>query len=301
MNKLVKQEKNIRSLDLNKDGLLVIENFFTSEEINSLEKELDNLFLKPSFNGSSGCVLIKRNRKVVYKCINLPTATIRSVNLLEKACEVRRKISIDAEIPIKNIKLTALEIFEEKNQKPLFWHTDNREGTFRAFVYIKGGELDSGAFRYMLGTHIRDYYIDHKLSKLQINKLQHKIFIASGGPGTLVISNINGFHGNNPRKNTRRLIMFEFQMVKNNYPKSSILLPSYWINENVILNLDMFDNQVDINQFDHSQDKRLKILDPSLDSIIYVNSKLMKPWIIKQVKFLNYQIRKIFIKFSNLF
>ena len=250
------------------------------------------LFSLPSFNGSSGCCILKKNLFVNYRCINLPTATIRTVNLLEKACEIREYISKEINLPKQEIKLTALDIFEEKNQTPLFWHTDNRNGTYRAFVYLKGGEIDSGAFTYMLGTHRRKYYVEHKLDKLKIKENKNRIFTANSGLGSLVIANINGFHSNTPRKKTRRLIMLEYQLDKKKYSKSSILIPSYWISEKVKSNLDIFDNGA-LHEFNHSQDRRLKVLDPSIDSFFYITTRLIKPLVSKQIKFLNYILLKL--------
>ena len=196
-------ENNIKInyLNLKDDGLKIIKNFFSLEEISLLKKELNHLFLMPSFNGSSGCCILKKNLFVNYRCINLPTATIRTVNLLEKACEIREYISKEIDLPKQEIKLTALEIFEEKNEIPLFWHTDNMNGAFRAFIYPKRGEIDSGAFTYMLGTHRRKENIEeHKLDKLKIKENKNTIFTANSGLGSLVIANINGFHSNTPRK-----------------------------------------------------------------------------------------------------
>ena len=71
-----------------------------------------------------------------------------------------------------------------------------------------------------------------------------------------------------------------------NYPKSSILLPSYWNSEKVKSNLDIFDSWAS-HEFKHFQDRRLKVFDPSIDSFFYVNARLINPFIFKEIKFLN--------------
>ena len=48
-------------LNLKDDGLKIIKNFFSLEEISLLEKELDPILLMPSFNGSSSCCILKKN------------------------------------------------------------------------------------------------------------------------------------------------------------------------------------------------------------------------------------------------
>ena len=47
-------------LNLKEDGLKIIINFLSLEEISLLEKELAPL-LMPSFNDSSGCCILKKN------------------------------------------------------------------------------------------------------------------------------------------------------------------------------------------------------------------------------------------------
>ena len=90
--------------------------------------------------------------------------------------------------------------------------------------------------------------------------------------------------------------MFEFQLVKRNYPKSHILLFSYWISEKVKSNLEIFDNGA-LHEFNYFQDKRLKLLNPSIGTLFYINNRLIKPFVSKQIKFLNY----ILLRFLKIF
>ena len=106
-------EKNINMnyLNLEEDSLKIIKKIFSFEEISLLEKELNILFSLLSFNGSSGCCMLKKNLFVNYRFINLPTAILRTFNLLEKACEIREGISKQIKF-LKFILLKLLKIFK---------------------------------------------------------------------------------------------------------------------------------------------------------------------------------------------
>ena len=150
----------------------------------------------------------------------------------------------------------------------------------------------------MIGTHQRDYEVVHKLNKTQIADLEKRIYSAVGDPGTLVIGDINGFHSNCPRKDKRRVIMYEFQELGKLYIKSSTLIPSYWLTDKIRKNLDLFVNNLDSNKFEHTQDLRLKKLDPSIDSFLFITPRLFKPWLKKQFLFWKYQLKKIISKLN---
>ena len=84
---------NINHLKLKDDELKKKKVFFSSKDISLLKKEFNLLFSMPSFNVSSGFCILKKNLFITYKCTNLPTATIKKINLLETSCEIREYIS----------------------------------------------------------------------------------------------------------------------------------------------------------------------------------------------------------------
>ena len=140
-------------LSLKSDGISITTKFLSDEACNLINEELDILYSPSHFsiNGYLGHVLNTNTTKTIA----LPTASIKSINLLELAVNIAEQIQKEDPIPEHRI-LSALEIWQEENQPvPLFWHTDNREGMVRAFIYLEGGRDDSGAFRYMKGTHKR--------------------------------------------------------------------------------------------------------------------------------------------------
>ena len=149
---------------------------------------------------------------------------------------------------------TSVEIWQdEKDPNEMFWHTDNREGMIRCLIYLDGGSRDSGAFKYMLGTHKRSWYCDHKLTEEQIKNMNNLIYIADNQPGTLVIADTLGFHANLPKTNRRRVLMIEFQPCKClDYPRSNIYLKSSDLSQRVIENLNLFIHKT--NKFAHGAD-----------------------------------------------
>ena len=243
-------------LNLRDDGISITTKFLSDESSNLINQELDVLYSPShlSLNGYLGHVFNNNTAKTIA----LPTASVRSINLLELAIDIAEQIQKEDPIDEHRV-LTALEIWQEKNQPvPLFWHTDNREGMIRAFIYLEGGEENSGAFKYMKGTHKRRDEImgscaedckDHsefyhnKLTDEQITNEKHNIIIANNGPGAMAIAYTEGFHGNLPRINRRRILMYEFQPYsKFDYPRSDIYLPSSLLSEKVRDNINLFVN-----------------------------------------------------------
>ena len=156
-----------------KDGINVVRNFLTLQEVSDINNELDLLFSQESRNGS----LYSTTVDEITKKVTLPNIAVRSVNLLELALRVRDSLKKNSKNFLNaTYKLTNVSIFEEKNHiKSLPWHTDNRPGMIRSTIYLQGGGKNSGAFQYMVGSHIRDYYVKHHLSNNQVKELSEKI------------------------------------------------------------------------------------------------------------------------------
>ena len=200
----------------------------------------------------------------------------------------------------KNWKLTAIDIYEEKSPGQLFWHTDNRSGMLRAFIYIEGGQEDSGAFQYMKGTQKRNYYVKHSLSAQMITSLKDTIFVAKGLPGSGYIADTNGFHANKPKYKRRRIMVLEFQPDNKEFSqvkKTSILIPSFALSKKVKENLDLFENKVDQYAYKHSNDFDIRDFDPKLDAIIFTFPFILKTLINKYKSKIKFKVKSIFNKF----
>jgi len=237
------------------DGVEIVENFLSQSQVVAINGELDKLF-SPSYlslNGFLGHVFVSKK----YQTIALPTASVKSVNLLEIACDASDLI--ERILPSNGRVLTALEIWQEQGQlEPLFWHTDNRDGAIRVFIILQGGQVDSGAFRYILGSRdeldtalkhlsegqiLANKYYHNKPSSEYISSRADSVFVATALPGAMVIADTKGIHSNLPRVKRRRILTMEFQLAETvDYPRSTIYLPSSMITQKVVANIELFLN-----------------------------------------------------------
>lgn len=242
-------------LDLIKDGITILPRYLSKAQIKSINNELDEYF-QPSHLSINGYLGHTINSEHV-KSLSLPTAQIKSINLLELACDIQF-VLINCGINEQQV-VTTLEIWQESsNPVPLFMHTDNRPGMIRGFIYLEGGASNSGAFKYVRGSHLlaqeyvntlpsaevaNNLYLNHKIHKDIIRDLDQDLLIAASDPGTLVLAQTIGFHGNMPRIAQRRVLVFEFQPIHmTHYPRSTLFIPSNLITDKVLDNINLFRN-----------------------------------------------------------
>ena len=260
-------------------GLAIFPGILTSEQLSAINSELDELLRRPSLNGSVGSIDL--NQTYEYKELMLPSLRIESLNLLELALGVRDLFFfVSGSAQMMQYKLTNLELFaEEKNPDPLFWHTDNRETMIRGMIFLQGGQLDSGAFQYMVGTHRRDYFVEHKLTDRQIAELKDSVHDCIAAEGSLVLFDSMGFHAKNPTLKPRRIIMFEFQPIGTTYKKSPIFLSSNHLTQKVVENLSFFTNN---NQSCPAGSVKTHFGDPlplPLDTAFFALCHSLKQWL----------------------
>ena len=295
----------MNNFSLSQDGIFIKKSFISPKIVQDIDRELSILFNRRSINGSQGFIDLSASGylslKSNYKKIAFPIMSIRSINLAELSLLVLDQICQNINKKREDFFLTALEIFYEVNDRPLFWHTDNREGMIRAFLYITGGSQESGAYMYMKGTHKRDYFVQHELNSEQLEKLKDKIIICEGLPGDLVISDTVGFHSNCPRINERKVIVFEFQPSKQklcDYPQSSNFFSSINLSDEVIKNINIFRNNSDLKKTLHAGD--MDFFDynrvQSLEKVYNFISKLHK-----FINRTNYILINLFKKIKNKF
>ena len=119
--------------------------------------------------------------------------------------------TLDKNINQSDYELTNIDILKDNNNE-LMWYTDNTKNMYRAFIYLQGGSDTTGAFRQMIGTHSRDYTINHELDETTITQknLNEKIVTCDYPVGSLIISDINGFHSNCKKETPRIIVIFDF-------------------------------------------------------------------------------------------
>lgn len=240
--------------DLTVDGFSIHRSFLDHDLVVGLNDELDQLFRRPLFNTVAfGSIW---TRYVVE--VSSPSA-MTSLNMLELCIDV-----FHASVPRgrqDRMRLTNLEVFSTHVETTdLFWHTDRRRGMVRAQIYLRGGEIDSGGFQYMAGTHV-EHDVEHALSEAEVSMLDNRVIDCSGLPGDMVVFDAFGFHAMGRCRTERRTIMFEFQDADSPDGKSSINLNNRALTRKVIENLDLF---LPSDNADHYSDHGLdRFLDTS--------------------------------------
>lgn len=234
LNSIIEDENNFAST-----GIFVKKKFLKEEQIAILLNESENIFNYKIDNTALGAqaTTFKPN----FFSITCPTLSL-NINLFEIAIDILDEMkNLNKKFTKENFELTNIDILKDTTDE-LFWHTDNTNDFYRAFIYLKGGKKDSGAFKCMIGTHKRDYEVNHKLSKEIIKKknLDTKIVICDYDPGSLIISDINVFHSNSIKKSERIIMIFDFQRKDLNIGGSFLPIKTTDITKKVIDNLKLF-------------------------------------------------------------
>ena len=217
--------------------LLIINNFINEKDILKINKELNKIFEQPLLNGYVKGSIFSIDKKTyqVRECF-LPIQNINSVNLLEIAITIHKKIFKTSDDMI----LTNLMVNSEKgNHNELKMHTDNRIDMIRATLYLTDTDKNSGGFYYVKNSSNRDYYVHHEVDNITKKKLENDIIDCSGKAGDLIIFNSYGFHGKYKCINERRTIIFEFQKRNTKYPKSTININNLKLSKYVLDNMDI--------------------------------------------------------------
>lgn len=186
------------------DGLQIIYNFLNHEQIDNLRKECNFLFSNTYLMGPG--YSIRLNKKVSE--IPNPIAKISSVNLLEVSIDIAKHIEL---LGYENYKLAHVALYhEENNDKELVWHSDLRNGgLIRAQIVIQGGMLDSGAFRYVKGSH-KLKTVEYAPPEGFLLENKDNIVVCNKENGSLFLIDTIGYHSKCVCINTRISLMFDF-------------------------------------------------------------------------------------------
>ena len=141
----------------------------------------------------------------------------------------------------KNYIVSSIMIFtEKKNPSPLKFHTDLWKGMYRAQIYLKGGDKNSGGFRYIKKSHNINHGESYELSDTELEKYRKDIVNLTGTEGDLIMFDSSGYHGKYPTLNERRTILFQFSPIDSDYPKTQIDFNGSLISNKVLSNLNIF-------------------------------------------------------------
>jgi hypothetical protein len=234
------QKENIESKNnFDNNGIYIKKNFIKLHVVDKIKSSSENIFNNKIDNTTLGAQAT--TFKPIFFSITCPTLSI-NYNLFELAIDVMSEMNtLNESFNKSNYELTNIDILKDTNDE-LFWHTDNTKNFYRAFIYLKGGSKTSGAFRYMIGTHKRDYKINHKLSDkiIKDKKLDEQTIVCDYEPGTLIISDINGFHSNSIKIESRIIVIFDFQKKNSNIGGSFLPIKTTDLTKKVLDNLKLF-------------------------------------------------------------
>ena len=221
------------------DGCFVASDLIAQDVISALNSELDALFDLPSRDGyAPGSVEISP----VTRAIASPVVNVTSLNLLEFAVEVFDELKLQMNEPLDTYVVTAISVFSEiGNHKPLFYHTDLRRGMYRAQIYLRGGSLGSGAFKYIRGSHRFTFAPgSHRMTDEEMQPLLYDEVIFDGGEGSTVVFDSYGFHGKDICVQERRSIMVEFQERDSLSVKGKIEFDTSHLTDRVLESVQLF-------------------------------------------------------------
>jgi ectoine hydroxylase-related dioxygenase (phytanoyl-CoA dioxygenase family) len=150
----------------------------------------------------------------------------------------------------------------------------------RAQVYLRGGQKNSGAFWFMVGTHNRDYFVEHKLNPKQVQELSSTIYKCEEPEGSLLCFDPDGFHGKAPCVENRRTIFLELQPEGAAFKKSHIYISSGDLTPAVLQNINYFVNGHLRDRYDqHGDDEYLRKETPlPLSYIPHLFWSALKKW-----------------------
>ena len=227
------------------DGLEIIPRFLSKEQIFNLRKECIDLFKYSQIMGPGYAV---RLNKYVSEVPN-PLVKIESVNLMEVAINISDIISKKG---FKKYKLAHVALYNEiGNPNELIWHSDLRNGgLIRAQICVDGGQLKSGAFRYIKGSHL-DKNIYSEPTAEYLTEHKNKVQICDMENGGLFLINTIGYHSKCTCLERRISFMFDFlpaDYIANNLNdvSSDLLISVSRLTSNVLKNIDLFCSGVQV-------------------------------------------------------
>ena len=215
------------SSELKKHGAYKFEGFIDTQTVFSVNRELDQIFLKNNF----GSIVIDHSLSRLIQ----PSRLV-SINLLELALKVYHAIfDSDDQYLINGVSVNQ----ELNNPEQLPWHTDSRRAEIKAQIYLTGGAENSGGFQYLNGSHMLELSGKHHIDSEFIHRNTDSILNLSGSPGDLIVFDAYGIHNKLKCLDVRRTIMFNF-LPRSFVNETSVDLNSCCLTKKVIDNLNLF-------------------------------------------------------------
>lgn len=218
-------EKELHYLSiLKRDGICVIENYWSPEKCNNLKIQLTGYISEESDRDYDNGAYVRCNK-----------------NKKEKDGGVTRIYHVDKLMPtLQDFKCDPMIIrlasayygvpmyssfiaFQHNAVSPIEtreYHVDWWDKEFKAFIYLEDVELNNGPFSYLIGSN-KAYYTRYK--KMLSSSVQHsetsffqrdlgkwikKERSIVGKAGTLILADVVGFHRGLPQINAERTLLY---------------------------------------------------------------------------------------------
>ena len=230
---------DINKINFNNNGFFIIKKFFDLKSLEKINLELDKLFNSFLLNGyNRGSIIL--NNLYTRKAVTTPCINIYSINIMELIIDVFNVV-VDDERKKNNYVVSNVMIYSEiGNPDPLKFHTDGRKGMIRAQIYLRGGEKNSGGFRYIKNSNLIKHNVFHELSEKDLKKYDKDLVDLTGSEGDLIAFDPYGFHGKYPCNDERRTLLFEFQPRDADFFKSQIDFCGALLTKKVLSNINLF-------------------------------------------------------------
>lgn len=185
---------------LEKDGIIILQNFVPSSDLNRMQKAFNNRLEKLNFNSTLGFQRYEMHRDYVEDLLACDQSFMRFAVNPVLINIVREYISSDA--ILKECRGWRTRIVKKKFHG---WHKDGwydkkvyktPPKQLKAVVYLT--DVNSGSFSYIKGTHKsikpNPTLLHEHFSDAFIARLKEDIVYASGSAGTVVIFDTSGIH-----------------------------------------------------------------------------------------------------------
>jgi len=282
------------------EGVVVINNFLSNDTVKKIKQEID--IISSSSKSLSRLGVIIKNKSLNRESFDIPDAAnvIRSTNLLEYAIQIKDLIRKSFDNSEKNIdlKLTMLSISLDSEPNEISLHSDNlnfsKIGMFRGIIYLSDSDKNSGAFRYLKGSHYNDHKVTHYISNKNKTFKSNQIKECEAKSGSLVLFNAYGIHGRNSCKKSRLSISFEFLPSKLAKRNNSVSIIQGHLTDKVISNINLFTILL-------KDDNNNLIIDDQLKEKFWCPTTAYDFNNRKYVKGISYHLKAIFYTLINMY
>lgn len=227
---LTKNEKDLL-IQLEKDGVAIIPNFYTKEECENLIKDFENLDKKYVRN--------IKNDKRVFGIEKLST-TFKNLHHDNEMFKKIGEMYIGDELILQTTMAAKIVPDETVNVgSGGGWHRDSFSKQFKAIAYLDDVSMNNGPFMYIKGSHkmenikkvideLKEHNPgDYRYTNEEIEEIQkilgEEITYFTAPKGTLVLADIRGLHTGMPIKEGHRYAVFNYYIARSCYqPNNNI-------------------------------------------------------------------------------